>query len=896
VNSSQRARPRPEGSISSTRRPVGEVTFLFTDIEGSTRLLQRIGAAYADVLAQHHRLIRAAIKRHDGVEVQTEGDAFFILFERADAALAAAVEMQRSLDAAAWPEDVTVAVRMGLHHGVVARSEGEYVGVELHRAARIAGVAHGGQVVASEALRTAVPAGLPEAVALRSLGEHRLKDFDEPVRLYQVDIAGLRTDFPPLASLSARFELLPAELSSFVGREAEVTEGEGLLASTRLLTLTGPGGTGKSRLALEIARRSQERFRHGVAFVPLAAITDPRLVAATIRGALGFGEEPGVRAVETLVDKLHQHELLLLLDNFEQVRDAAPVVAELLAGTERLRILVTSRVALRLEGEQESMVPPMALPPPTADPATIEGNDAVRLFVERARLARPGFSLDARNATVVAEICRRLDGLPLAIELAAARTKLLSPEALLVRLSGRLDVLGGGGATDRRRTLRGTIGWSHDLLSTEEQVLFRRLSIFAGGGSLEAVEALLPRIELDGAAALDDVLDQLAALIDHSLVRQVGQGDDLRYVMLETIREYGLEQLGTAGESAVLSAAHARWFLAHVHALAPTFTAGPEGPDHVERQHADVRAALRWSIDEGETMQAQQAVADLWRFWHLRGHLAEGLAVCKEVASMPGAGEATEAAAGALYAHASLLYWQGRAQEALAVYQTTLTVAREAGSRTREADAQFALAFAFGIVKDWPAAHAASQAAEAIYEELGDGLGATNARFTDAYMTSLSGDWERAAQELRDVLDDIESYGDVFWALNSRIVLAWTLTRLDRVEEARRILRVNLAQSIEFGDRSSENMAVEALATVAAFDGEPEQALVLAGAAQAIAEDLGGKAPDELIVALDPVALATERGGVSEEASARLVSEGRALDVDAARALAQEVASREPAS
>ncbi|MEA2026626.1 MAG: NB-ARC domain-containing protein, partial [Chloroflexota bacterium] len=482
-------------------------------------------------------------------------------------------------------------------------SEGEYVGVEIHRAARISAVAHGGQIVLSAALREAVGSDLPEGASLRDLGEHRLKDFDDPVRLYQVDVESLRTEFPPLASLSARFDILPPELSSFVGRNDEVGQISELLASSRLLTMTGPGGTGKTRLALQVARHCEESYPQGVAFVQLAPIADASLVAPTIRGALGFAEEPGRHSVETLTERLKSHELLLILDNFEQIMPASAAVSSLLEGTERLTVLVTSRTVLHLDGEQEFSVPPMAVPEPrpTLDVDEIAANESVQLFVERARLARPGFKLDADNARSVALICQRLDGLPLAIELAAARTKLLSPDALLARLSSRLELLSSRKAAsgDRRRTLRGTIDWSHELLDPQEQAAFRRLAIFTGGATLEAIEALVPAVENEGEPIITDVLEPMSSLVDHSLLRQVETSTQARYVMLETIREYGLERLADAAETESLSDAHARRFLGRVEELAPGFTAGPEGLDEVEADHDNVRAALRWTMEQG---------------------------------------------------------------------------------------------------------------------------------------------------------------------------------------------------------------------------------------------------------------------------------------------------------
>jgi predicted ATPase len=668
-----------------------------------------------------------------------------------------------------------------------------------------------------------------------------------------------------------------------------------LLSATRMLTLTGLGGTGKTRLALQVARHCEGSYPQGTAFVQLAPISDPDLVATSIRSSLGFAEEPGRRSVETLIEKLKHHEMLLVLDNFEQVLEASAMVSSLLEGTEHLTVMVTSRPALRIEGEQEFAVPPMAVPEPDAATSLDEvaGNESVLLFVDRARRSRPGFKLDDGNAGAVARICHRLDGLPLAIELAAARIKLLSPEALSARLATRLEALSPRSAAgaDRRRTLRGTIDWSHDLLDDVERGVFRRLAIFTGGATLETIEALVPGDDESGLEAFGDVLDPMAALVDHSLLRQIETDAEPRYGMLETIGEYGLERLTDAGEAEAMAGAHARWFLGRAIELSPGFTAGPEGLDEIESELDNVRAALHWTMEQGRTQEALAAAAALWRFWHLRGHLREGLAVCEEVVTLPGADEPTEACAGALYAHASLKYWQGDTEQALEGYLGSLEAATAAGATAREAEAQFALAYAYGIFKDFDKGHAAAARAAELYDVLGDGLGRTNARFADAYLWSLAGRWEEARAGLERVIKEVDAHGDRFWSLNSRIVLAWTLTRLGEVEEAREILRGNLEGSIEFGDRSMENMAVQALATVAALDGDTDIALRLAGVAEAIAEDLGGKAPDELVIGLDPITLAREHG-ISAAETDRMVLEGRGLGAEEARAMARQIANK----
>jgi predicted ATPase/class 3 adenylate cyclase len=876
--------------ITAIARPTGKVTFLLTDIEGSTRLLQRLEADYAGALAQHHRLMRQAIADAGGSEVKTEGDSFFVVFPDAPSGTKAAVDAQRLIGAASWPDDAEFSVRMGLHSGEVTLSDGGYVGVELHRAARIASTAHGGQIVVSASLRDALGNDLPRDTSLHDLGHHHLKDFDEPVHLYQLDIEGLRTDFPPLASLAARFDLLPPDLSAFVGREDEVREVSGLLSDARLLTMTGPGGTGKTRLALQAARNCEGSYAQGVAFVPLAPISDPRLVASTIRRTLGFSEEPGESSIDTLTGKLRHHEMLLILDNFEQVMPATDAIGRLLTGTEQLTVMVTSRASLHLDGEQEFSVPPLRVPRPeeAVDIEEIGRSEAVRLFVERAGRVRAGFKLDEGNANAIALICQRLDGLPLAIELAASLTKLLSPDQLLSRLSKSMDVLGNGGGQrgDRRSTLRGTIGWSHDLLSAAEQVAFRRLSVFVGGASLEAIEAIVPTAGPGADDSPGDVLASLSQLVDHSLVRSIEGETGPRFQMLETIREYGLERLDAAGEANELSEAHARHYLDRVAQLAPAFTSDPTALDEVETDHANVRAALRWARDRSQAELALRSVFELWRFWYLRGRLREGLDVCEDVLAMPGAAEPSEAASAALYARASLYYWQDASAPARVDYEASLEMAREVGSLAREAEAEFELTYAYMIAKEFDAAHEAARGAAARYDQLGDRLGNANARSADAYASALEGDLEGAVRGFETAIADLELLGDRFWVMNNRITLAWTLIRLGRLDEARGTLLQNLDGSIQLGDRSMENMSVQGLAMIAAQEGDAERALQLSGAADRIADELGGRAPSGLVVALDPVMMVRD-AGTAEADITRLTEQGRKLDEESVRDLAR---------
>ncbi|MDQ4144260.1 MAG: AAA family ATPase, partial [Actinomycetota bacterium] len=537
--------------------PTGTVTFLFTDVEGSTRMLERLRERYQDVQRRHDAIVRAAIADGDGHEVSTEGDSFFAVFPTPTAAVRAAVRIQRELVETAWPEGGALRVRMGLHSGEGVLGGANYVGLDVNRAARIAAAAHGGQVLLSDATRVLVERSLPPATRLRDLGPHRLKDLTQPERLYQVMIEGLEQDFPPPRTLDARPNNLPAQLTRFIGRGAEIARVRELLAENRLVTLTGPGGTGKTRLALQVATQALASFDDGAFLVDLSSVTDPELVPAAIADPLSVREEVGRRLIDTLADHLADKDLLLLLDNFEHVVESAPRVLEpLLRAGPRVKALVTSRVPLHVYGEQEFPVPPLLLPDPQELPdlESLAQFEAVALFAERAAAARPDFALTRENAPAVAEITARLDGLPLAIELAASRVKLLSPEGLLARLEQRLPLLA---ATDRnvperQRTLRRTIEWSYELLDPPSARMFSRMAVFAGGADLETVEAVT---NPEGELGLD-TLNALATLVDYNLVRMVVAPGGERFGMLETVREYALERLSEGGEEPAVRRRH----------------------------------------------------------------------------------------------------------------------------------------------------------------------------------------------------------------------------------------------------------------------------------------------------------------------------------------------------
>jgi predicted ATPase/class 3 adenylate cyclase/Tfp pilus assembly protein PilF len=573
------------------RQPSGTVTFLFTDIEGSTRLLAELGQdRYSHALDAHRDVLRTAFERHGGYEVDCEGDAFFVAFQSATEALAAAAEAQRGLAAHAWPDGHEFKVRMGLHTGEPLLAPPKYVGIDVHRAARVMAAGHGGQVLISQTTRELVGFEFE----LRDLGDHRLKDLSAPQRLCQLGDG----EFPPLKSLNQTN--LPAQPTPLVGRKRELRDVLDLLRrpDVRLLSLTGPGGTGKTRLALQTAADLAHDYPDGVWFVPLAPIGDPEFVVSAIAEVLDVRETPGLQLLEALEATLAEKSLLLLVDNFEHLLSAAPSIASLLATAPGMKLLVTSRARLALSGEHEYQVPSLA------------EEEALSLFAARARALKPDFELDEE----VGEICRRLDGLPLALELAAARIKVLKPQQILERLERRFDLLVGGARDlpERQRTLRAAIGWSYELLDEGDRRLFERLAVFAGSFDLEAAESVC------GAE-----LDALSSLVDTSLLRQTEEG---RFFLLETIREYGLELLVTSGEVEEVRRRHAEHFLA----IAEAEESEVRGPNELralrrlDSEHDNFRAVLVWAIEGRHTEHALRLVGALHPFWYHRASYTEG--------------------------------------------------------------------------------------------------------------------------------------------------------------------------------------------------------------------------------------------------------------------------------
>ena len=850
--------------------PTGTVTFLFTDIEGSTKLWERHPSAMHTALARHDEILQRAIGSRGGYVFKTVGDAFCAAFADASDALDAALETQRALFGEEWEEGFVIKVRIALHTGVAEERSGDYFGPPVNRVARLLSAGHGGQTLLSSATRKLVRDRLPEDTELRDLGERRLKDLIRPERVFQLIASDLPPSFPPLKTLDARLNNLPSQPTPLVGREREVAEVCRMLrgGGARLLTLTGTGGTGKTRLGLHVAADLMDEFDDGVFVVPLAPISDPDLVVPTVARTLDITETRGRTLEEALKDYLRNKEMLLVLDNFEQVVEAAPLVGELLSACPALKVLATSRTVLRIYGEREFTVPPLELPDPK-HPQPVERlaqYEAVRLFVERAQAANADFSITNENAPAVVEICAHLDGLPLAIELAAARIKLLPPQAMLSRLSNRLKLLTGGACDfpERQRTLRATIEWSHELLDEGEKILFARLAVFAGGFTLEAMESVC---DAERDLPLDDALEGASLLLGKSLLRQEegSEESEPRFSMLETISEYAQERLEESETAEEIRRLHAEFYLALAEEAEPRLR-GPEAVTslgHLETEHDNMRAALSWSLESGEAdLGLGLGVALLW-FWSARGYWSEGVRWLEEALAK---GDAAEAAtrAGALFSLGIVLGRQSDFGRAEACHEEALALYEELGDQSRAAESLAHLAWMVAFRGDAARATALFEKSLAAAQASGNLKPIPSTLNGLAYIAFESEDFERAQRLWGGALALNREQGNVLEVATVLNSMGYAELARGNQERARELLEESLPLNRELGNKHGVAHCLMALGIAATLQGEPEWAKALLKESLAIAVELGSKA--EIAETLE--GLAAANGALGEHVRA----------------------------
>ncbi len=894
--------------------PTGTVAFLFTDIEGSTALAQAFaGDAWERLLGRHRELIRAAVAAHAGVEVLTEGDGFFVAFERTADAIAAAVDAQRGLAAEPWPADAVVRVRMGIHTGDGRLdADGSYVGADVHRAARVAAAGHGGQILVSETTSSLVADDLPPGVGLRGLGEHRLKDL-RPERICQLVVDGLRTEFPPIRSLDRRPNNLPTQLTSFVGRDAELADAARLLATTRLLTLTGPGGTGKTRLSLQLAANVAEGYPDGIWFVPLEPVRDPGLIAATILTTLGLVESGGRSARDILIDWLAPKQALLVLDNFEQVIDGGPVVAELLRGAPRLAAIVTSRAPLRVSGEQEYPVPGLPAPRDVLalsdlekmnlpaedrrlDAAGATQYEAVRLFIARAVAVRPDFRVTNDNAPAVAGIAARLHGMPLAIELAAARIKLLAPDAILERLEHQLGVLAAGSRDlpERQQTLRGAIAWSHELLDPGERRLLARLSVFVGGCELDSAEAVCgPAAELgDGL----DVLDGLMSLADQSLVRAEEIDGETRFRMLDTIREFAAERLVESGERDEIERRHSDTFLALAESLTPRLSGDDQRRwlGRLERDHDNIRAVLDRAVAAADGSTAIGVGFAMWRYWQKRGHLAEARRRLQAIADAPWSGEDPMLRARLMEALGGVAWWQADLDAMAPAYSEALALWESIGDKREIANALYNDSFRFAVTNDPKHSdpdrigYAQMTRARDLAAEIGDERARANALWGIGNYLYFHDDEDRGIAEFRESFDVFSRIGDRTMEAWSLHMLSTALIRARSLDESRTNIERAMRLFHRFGDVAGITLALDDFASLAVAAEDLPRAARLWGAARALSSAGGVGLADFVDSQYEFYSRPNARFVLGADELERYSQEGRTMTLDESVAYALE--------
>lgn len=867
---------------SSALLPTGTVAFLMTDIEGSTQLVGRLGEVWPRLLDEHVALMREAIAAHGGSWISSEGDSVFAVFPSVRQAIAAAVHAQRSMAAGESEHGDRLRARMGIHAGEAVMGGRDYTGIDVHRTSRLAAAGHGGQVLVSDAARS-LTADLPAAdLSYRDLGTHQLRDLPAPERIHQVVGTGLASEFPRLRTESSTARTnLPAQLTRFVGRTREVRDISELLQRERLVTLTGPGGTGKTRVAIETARTLLDAYVDGVWFVALDVVRDPALVVPTIAATLTVAEEPGRSIAAVLAERLGDKQTLLVLDNFEQVVEAAPEIGELLRAAPNIRVLVSSREPLAVAGEAVYPVDPLAVPSepgsPTAD--QLRGLEAVDLFVDRARSVRPGFLLTDANAPAVAAICRRLDGLPLALELAAARANLLSPDQILARLDQRLTLLASSrrDLPDRQRTLRGAIDWSHDLLSEAEAVVFRRFSVFSGGADFDSLASVL---DPDGELGID-LLDVASALADRSLVRSIAGAAANRLEMLETIREYAAERLAASTDEPLVRDRHAAYFQGLAEAAREVLTdpRRDEILDRLERELPNFRAALSWSLDAGDPGVGLAIATGLNNFWHTRGNIGEGRAALTALLGATDGQAPTALRARATSVAASLAGWHVDFAAAAALGAEALRLAEELGDPGLLASAYVTNGWATVGPLPEVARDYFSRAIELAGQQDDEALLRLSMGGLSVALLNL-GELDEAMAVSIDVAERSERAGDPYNAGYARLGIGQIRLRRGDTTGALSELMVSFRRFRAAGADIGIALALDFVALLALQAGDAPRAVRVGAFADRLRREAGGGG--STLISNDEPPLVQARRVMDAAEFDRAVAEGEALDTDQA--------------
>jgi predicted ATPase/class 3 adenylate cyclase len=899
------------------------VTLLFSDIAGSTRLLAALGDDYATLLATYRRLMAEAAANEQGTLIDTAGDGLFYAFPTARGALNAAMVAQRAFREHAWPAGSQVEARMGIHTGEPVATETSLIGIDVHRAARICAAGHGGQVLLSATTHDLLGDAPPDVV-LRDLGEHQLKGLDRPERVYQVTVADMPAEFPPLLSPATWPNNLPRQLSTFIGRDEALASVSAQLGSTPILTLVGPGGVGKTRLALEAASQAMDAFPDGAWVIDVGSIVDEALVPETVAATLHIKEQPGAQLVETLARHIGERRILLVFDDCDHaLGGVADLIDGLLQTCSWLRVLSTSREALGIRGE--SLFPVSSLDLPAPGPVisvqsvdAIAEVEAVRLFVDRARAVQPSFALTERNVAAVAQICRRLDGIPLAIELAAARARALPPEQIAARLDDRFRLLTGGSrmSLPRHRTLKAAMDWSFELLTGAERVLFARLAVFTGSFGLEAVESVCS----GGPVEQGDVLDLLSRLIDRSLVVLDESRAEARYRLLDTVQQYAQERLAEVDPAGTMRARHRAWVLRLVEQIGPLLFAGPQAAaaaTQLAADHENIRAALQSSDEDPAGSDDELRLAsNLWRYWEMNGLLAEGRgwlsrAIARtdgevselRISALTGLGSlaaqqgdlaAADAsyaaalairrqlggAAGTAYAAsnlANIAVERGDLDRARELYEESVPLARQSGDVRATAIGIMSLADVIGRQGDAPTARRLFDEAVGTFRSAGDPIGLALALGRDATFSLSIGSPADARLKHEEALEIYRRFGDIRGVARTLMFLGDILAVEGDNSEAEQLYRQSIAHRREVGDRAGLATACDRVARLLILS-DPERATRLIGFADAQRDAIGASlAPadaaerDQLVAALE--------GRLGTEFSA-VRSEGRRSSLD----------------